>query len=207
MDFVRPVQALIPGAQGRILAVLAETTADLNLRTLARLAGVSNAQATRVLPALVELGIIDRREAPPSALFRLVPEHVASRAISAMASARRTVLGELGRAAGELDPQPVSVVVFGSFARGDADRESDLDLVIVRPAEFSEDKEGWHQAVDGLRKQARRLTGNRVEVIEIGVSEARRLLRSRKSLWLDVQRDGVAVFGTGLAELQGRRSA
>jgi hypothetical protein len=41
VDFAAPVQALIPGAQGRILAVLAETTAELNLRTIARLSGVS----------------------------------------------------------------------------------------------------------------------------------------------------------------------
>ncbi len=79
MDFVRPVQAVIPGAPGRILAVLAETAAELNLRTIARLAAVSNAQASRVLPGLVELGIVDRREVPPSALFRYVPENVAAR--------------------------------------------------------------------------------------------------------------------------------
>ena len=41
MDFVHPIEAVIPGAQGRVLAVLVETTAELNLRTLARLAGVS----------------------------------------------------------------------------------------------------------------------------------------------------------------------
>jgi hypothetical protein len=28
VDFLRPVEALIPGAQGRILAVLAETSAE-----------------------------------------------------------------------------------------------------------------------------------------------------------------------------------
>ena len=36
MDFRQPVEAVIPGAQGRILAVLAETTAELNLSTVAR---------------------------------------------------------------------------------------------------------------------------------------------------------------------------
>ncbi|MFN2486157.1 MAG: helix-turn-helix domain-containing protein [Acidimicrobiia bacterium] len=66
----------IPGVQGRILAVLAETTADLNLRTIARLSGTSVAHASRVLPDLVSLGIVERREAPPSALFRLVRDHV-----------------------------------------------------------------------------------------------------------------------------------
>lgn len=50
MDFVRPIEALVPGAQGRVLAVLVETTAELNLRTIAQLAGVSQAQASRLLP-------------------------------------------------------------------------------------------------------------------------------------------------------------
>ena len=29
--------------------------------------------------------------------------------------------------------QPVTVIVFGSYARGDADEGSDLDLVVVQP--------------------------------------------------------------------------
>ncbi|MDQ3575947.1 MAG: helix-turn-helix domain-containing protein, partial [Actinomycetota bacterium] len=68
MDFVRPIEAIVPGAQGRMLAVLAETTAELNLRTIAQLAGVSQAQASRVLPGLVQLGIVERREVPPASL-------------------------------------------------------------------------------------------------------------------------------------------
>jgi DNA-binding MarR family transcriptional regulator len=61
VDFPRPVEAVIPGAQGRILAVLAEKTGELNLRTIARLANVSPAQASRVLPDLVALGLVERR--------------------------------------------------------------------------------------------------------------------------------------------------
>ena len=41
VNFKRPVAALIPGAQGRVLATLAGTTGELNLRTLAELAGVT----------------------------------------------------------------------------------------------------------------------------------------------------------------------
>jgi hypothetical protein len=54
VDFIRPIEAIVPGAQGRVLAVLVETTAELNLRTIARLAGVSQAQTSRVLPELVD---------------------------------------------------------------------------------------------------------------------------------------------------------
>ena len=204
---MRPVQAVIPGAQGRILAVLVETTGELNLRTIARLAGVSTAQASRVLPGLVELGIVDRREVPPSALFRFEPENVAARAITALANARSTVLDELARIAGDLHPEPASVILFGSFARGEADRESDLDLVVVRPADITEEDDTWRAAVTRLREEARRVTGNPVELVEVGVADIGRLLRSRKPLWLDVGRDGVVVFGTGIDHLRGRRSA
>src|SRR3954471_11968005 len=102
MDFTRPVQAVIPGAHGRILAVLSQTSAELNLRTIARLSGVSLAHASRVMPALIELGIVERREAPPSALFRFVPENVASRAITALTRTRETVLEEIAAAATRL---------------------------------------------------------------------------------------------------------
>jgi DNA-binding transcriptional ArsR family regulator len=81
VDFRRPVHAVIPGVQGRILAVLAETTAELNLRTIARLADVSPAQASRVLPQLVKLGLVKSREAPPSALFTLINDNIAARAM------------------------------------------------------------------------------------------------------------------------------
>lgn len=207
MDFIRPVQAVIPGAHGRILAVLAETSAELNLRSIARLSGVSLAHASRVMPVLVELGVVERREAPPSALFRFVPENVASRAITSLTRTRQTVLDEMGSAATRLECPPVSVVVFGSFARGEADSESDIDVVVVRPLDVEEDDPPWRQEIDGWREHVSRLAGNRVEILEISEHDMPRLLRSRKPLWTEVQRDGMLVSGSPLTTLRERRSA
>jgi len=207
MDFIRPVQAVIPGAQGRILSVLAETSAELNLRTIARLSGVSLAHASRVMPVLVELGVVERREAPPSALFRFVPENVASRAITSLTRTRETVLDEMGSAAARLDSPPVSLVVFGSFARGEAGSESDIDVVVVRPLDIDEDDPPWREGLDGWREHVSRLAGNRVEMLEISEQDMPRLLRSRKPLWAEIQRDGVTVFGSPLTALREPRSA
>lgn len=207
MDFKRPVEAVVPGAQGRILAVLVETSAELNLRTIARLSDVSVAHASRVLPALVELGMVERRDVPPSALFRFVPEHVASRAVAHLADARRTALGELGKTASKLEPAPSSVVVFGSFARGEADRESDIDVVFVRPVAVGEEDAAWRAGIDRWTDHAKRLSGNHVEVLEVTDGEVARLLRSRKQLSLDIQRDGIVVHGRSIDDLRGRRSA
>ena len=206
VDFIRPISSVIPGAQGRVLAVLAETTAELNLRTLARLSGVSVAQMSRVLPDLVELGLVDRREVPPSSLFRLNRDHVASRAVLALGSARQTVLGELASLASELPVVPRSVIVFGSFARGEADVESDIDAVVVRPRSVAADDETWEHSIGQLSGRVRTITGNRVEILEVGEDEVAVKLSGRAQLWRDVRQEGIVVHGALIEELRrGRR--
>lgn len=195
----------MPGAQGRVLAVLAETSAELNLRTIAQLAGISQAQASRLLPDLVSLGVIERREVPPASLFRLVPEHVASRALLALARSTDTVLDEMGRVAGALPQPPVSVIVFGSFARREADLDSDIDVVVVRPAEVGEDDDEWSASLEAWRRDVRRLTGNPVEVLEVGANEAGSKLGGRSHVWADIRRDGQVVHGLTIDDLRAAR--
>ena len=207
MEFVRPIEALIPGVQGRILSVLTETTADLNLRTIARLADVSVAQASRVLPHLVELGLVERRELPPSSLFRLVREHAAAGPLLSLARVRDVVVEEMGRTAGDLPVVPVSAIVFGSFARGEADAQSDIDTVLVRPADVEESDDGWSASVEQWRDTVRRVSGNPVEVLEVGSDEIARRLPSRREIWHDIRRDGLVVHGLSVDELEVRLDA
>lgn len=202
MDFVHPVQAVIPGARGRVLAVLAHTTAELSLSTLARLANVSVAQASRVMPGLVELGLVERREVPPSSLFRLVRQNVAAQAVISLAHSRRTALAQLGAEAATLAVPPASVIVFGSFARSEADGQSDVDAIVVRPDDVLEDDEIWASSLEHWRRSARAITGNPVEILEVGRSEVRSKLSSRAQLWSDVRRDGVTVHGAGIDDLR-----
>ena len=200
----RPVQALIPGVQGRILAVLAGTTAELNLRTVAELAGVSIAQASRVLPELVALGVVERRDVPPSALFRWVPEHVAARAIGLLRDARQVIFDDMASHAGEIEPPPVSVVVFGSVATGTAEASSDLDVLVVRPSGVSVDDDRWRDSLDRWVGRVRRSSGNAVQLLEESEPDARRRLRGSTPLWGDIRREGVAVFGLSCDDLARR---
>ena len=205
MDFVHPVRALIPGVQGRVLAVLAETTAELNLRTVARLADVSTAQASRVMPSLVELGLVERREVPPSLLFRLSRENAAAQIVVSLASLYDTVLARIGEAVGQMSVLPVSVIVFGSFARRAADRDSDIDVVIVRPDEVDGEYETWVAEVEQWRRDARSISGNTVEVIEIELASAIKKLKSGGPLWTEIARDGLVVHGAPLPTFGGGR--
>jgi len=201
MEFVRPVEAIVPGVQGRVLSVLAETTTDLNMRTIARLADVSLSQASRVLARLVELGVVERHDVPPSSLFRLVRQHVAVGPLLALARGRDALIGEMGRIAAGLLVVPESAIVFGSFARGEADIDSDIDTVLVRPTGVDESDESWAESVEQWRMSVRRASGNRVEVLEVGSDEIKALLNGRRQVWRDIRRDGLVVHGLTMDEL------
>lgn len=202
VEFHHPIEVIIPGVQGRVLSVLAETTTDGNLRTIARLAGVSAAQPSRVLPHLVELGLIARREVPLSSLFRLVREHVAAGPLLSLARMRDAMIEEMGRVAADLPVAPVSVIVFGSFARSEADVESDIDTVLVRPADLDESDEGWSASVEQWSAVVRRVSGNPVEVLEAGSDEIATHLSSRRQIWRDICRDGLVVYGLSIDKLK-----
>jgi predicted nucleotidyltransferase len=207
VDFVHPVEAVVGGAQGRLLAVLAKITAPLTLRRLASLAGVSPAQASRVLPRLVELGIVGRHEVPPASQFVLNRDNVAAQLLLSLGDSRSIALRQIGESASEISPEPVSVIAFGSFARGEADAESDIDLAVVRADDVDDDDEQWADSIDLWRRQVRAFTGNDVEIIEATASEAARKLRGRSELWRSIAREGVVVDGLALDELTERADA
>lgn len=195
MDFVQPVQSLIPGAQGRVLDVLARTTAELNLGTVARIAGVSAAQASRVLPRLVDLGIVERRDVPPSSLYRLVRENLMAQAVLDLVDVRDRTVGRLRMLAQAIRPAPESVVIFGSFARAEATADSDIDVLVVRRADVDEDDERWAASLDEWLLEARRVTGNPVNHLEMSSEDLPAKLRSHKPLWQDIRRDGLLLMG------------
>lgn len=207
MDFVRPVQSLIPGAQGRVLDVLARTTAELNLGTIARLAGVSPAQASRVLPRLVSLGVVERRDVPPASLYRLVRENLMAQAVVDLVAVRERMIDRLRVLAGAIRPAPASILLFGSLAHGEADADSDIDVLVVRRADVDEDDERWNHTLGDWLVEARRASGNPVNHIELNAADVPPRMRSRKPLWRDIQRDGVLLLGDPLNGLGVRNTA
>lgn len=201
MDFVEPVQAIIPGATGRVLSVLLHTSRPLSGRGIAQLAGVSPAQAARVLPRLVELGLVRAEESPPAILYTLATDHVAAGPLQMLTRAAPLFVQGLSKEIAELRPRPAGVAVFGSLARHQAHMGSDIDILVVRPCDREEDDKLWRSVVDAIRTSAHELSGNRVEILEEGQREMRRLVSSRSPLWREIVRDALVIHGPPLDEL------
>ncbi|MDA8061434.1 MAG: MarR family transcriptional regulator [Actinomycetota bacterium] len=196
MDYVKPVETLLPGVQGKVLGVLARSDAELSMRAVARLAGVSPQQSSVVLGHLVELGIVERRDVPPVALVRLSPDNLAAQTVATFANLRQTVLDRLTDLAASIRPAPASLIVFGSFARGHAGPASDLDVLAVRPAGVSGNDDGWTDSLGAWSDRARRTVGNPINLIEVSANELPELLgRPAPSLWSDIVTDGVLLRG------------
>lgn len=172
------------------------------MRAVAELAGVSPQQASVVIGRLVELGVVERRDVPPASLVRLAPDNLAAQTVLAIAGLRRTALDRLTASAAEIQPTPASLVVFGSFARGEADPASDLDVIAVRPPGLPSDDDGWTDSLGSWIDRTTRVVGNPVNLVEVSSEELPGLFRREgTSLWRDAATEGVVLIGSPLTDM------
>ena len=202
MDYVNPLEALSPGVQGRVLTVLARTEAELTMRSVAELAGVSANQATVVLNRLVRLGLVERRDVGAAALVRLVRENEAARSVLSLVDLRQGVLARLAGEARKIRPAPACLVVFGSFARGDAHENSDIDVLAVPPSEAQVDHGRWMAALGQWSDRAARIAGNPVNLLEATMDELPKLVRREREPWRTIVEEGVVLVGDIPSEIR-----
>jgi len=97
-----------------------------------------------------------------------------------------------------------SLILFGSLARGDAGPGSDLDVVAVRPPAVQEDDDAWADALIEWRRQAREVSGCRVDLMDTGEGEVATLLARRDpAVWHDIDAEGVVLAGRAFRDIAG----
>lgn len=197
MDVSNPISCVVPSAHGPVLAVLAATTTPLTGRKIAELSHprVSQAHVARILRELTDTGLVERTPAGSSSLYVLNREHLAAGAVESLTTLRQQLWARIVEHAGAWAEPPVAVIVFGSAARGDGDVASDIDLLVVRPADVGDDDPTWHAAVTDLASRVTRWTGNPCEVLDRSESELAGMSADGERLLTEIRRDGRAVVG------------
>ncbi len=93
-------------------------------------------------------------------------------------------------------------MVFGSFARGDAHKDSDIDVLAVPPSEARVDDGRWTAAVGQWTDRAARIAGNPVNLLEATMLELPKLVRRERELWRTIVEEGVVLVGAFPSEVK-----
>lgn len=134
-------------------------------------------------------------------LYTLNRDHVAAPIVVELAQLRSAVFDRITAASGGWQIPPYHLSVFGSFARGDGDTASDVDLFVVRPAQVEEDDRRWRAQLQGLAESVLRWTGNRASIVELGEDDLVRLRSERPAVVGELAADAIVLAGPPVATL------
>ena len=156
-----------------------------------------------IIGELAELGLVERREIGRTVVVSLARHSAAGEVIDRLAHLGSEVIARLRSLATELEPAPETLLIFGSFARGEADANSDLDFLAVRSQ--SADPEKWTTALSAFTEQAHELAGNRVQVLDYELDDLRRKAGPRarvgRDFWRALRHDAIVLAGSQLDDL------
>lgn len=175
----------------RVLRFLDQSSSPENtLREIARSIGVGPSTAQVAINSLLDAGIVDGRRVGRSHALR-IRDGFARQALRRIFEEERSLEALVAKTATAAATKGTSVILFGSGARGQQRRTSDLDILVV--ANEKDDAEKQAASVAAALGQVAVM---RVRAIPLSASSLR---RKRNVTWIqDVRRDGKVLAGPGL---------
>ena len=198
-----PATCVVPPLRSRVLTTLAQSEAGLTGRAIARRSDGSVAGVARILDNLVQGGVVGRTDVGSAAVYELNREHLAADAVLLLGNLREALFRRIEVAVTKMEPQPLSVLVFGS-ALGSGDASSDIDVLMIRPPGVTEDEEEWSDAVADLESAISRWTGNPATIVEYGDLEFRRAVRANRPFVRSLRAGSLHIAGLTLSQLTQR---
>lgn len=195
MDLGSPLLDVASGVRGALLQALARLEQPVTRRQLATAAGVAPGNASAVIGDLIEAGLVLETAAGRSSMVMLNRGHLAAAPIVELANQRGELIRRLREQLSRW-PDLHEAWLFGSVARGDADRDSDIDLLIVAGDLESAD---LHERLAELHADVRSWTGNELQLVEHTKSSWHELVQAENPLVEQIRRDGIALTGDAAA--------
>ncbi len=201
MDLSNPLVTVAPTLDAGVLQVLAATTGWCTAGEVHRRLGRGSDEGVRnVLSRLVRQGVVLTESPGRFPLYLLNRDHVCAPQIEAMAMARAEIVDRIRFEIEGWGVAPTHAGLFGSFARGTADADSDIDLLVVRPEPGGAEAE-WLDQIDRLTSKVPRWTGNRAQVLDVEAATLGRMARQNDPLVDSWRADEVHLCGERLFDL------
>ena len=204
MRLANPAAALLGEKDARLLLELYRRAEPLSGRGIAANAGVPVTSAQRILARYADAGLVTVTTSAHASTYELNRKHVLYDAIFELLAAPAKLKETIGSIVQRWAGSAVTAAVFGSSARGDDSSDSDLDILVVTPVDFADDR------IDGLRRELEDTvglaTGRTVQVFNVDQQQFSKMVRSHDSLIDSLERDADTVIGTDVRTLIGSAS-
>lgn len=186
----------------RILRILSKNASMYTGRELARLAGYSHTQTNSALAELEMSGLVIKRHVGNANAYSLNDNNLLiSRVIIPAFRIEERLVQELANRFFEgMGKDLVSIILFGSTARGEEVEDSDIDLVLV--VKDGSDLGKLDVRVSEISLEAASAFGGLISPILLTETEYSRKKRSRNPFWKNVLEEGIELTPRELEEVQ-----
>lgn len=156
---------------GYVLEVLAKTTRPLSGREVHRLVAreSSHVGVQRVLNELAAQGLVIQQETGRTILNTLNRDHILAPMVIELVVVAERIPTALAQIVREEAADLEKAVLFGSIVRGDADSESDVDLLLVWPDDVDDRVRG--NSGHDIGNRIEKLLGNPCQVLHYTATE------------------------------------
>lgn len=198
MDLSAPIADVIPGHRGAVLAALVRLRKPVTGRELAAQAAVPSATARRIIDDLAAAGLVHLQPTGRAIGVTLNRRHLAVPALEQLVALRAGLIERLRAAISEWSEPAAAGWLFGSAARGDGDRRSDVDIVVVARRKPSP---VWDEQIGALDRLVSDITGNTAQVIDYTSARFRELVKSGNPLVRSLRVEGIELADGSTAVL------
>lgn len=195
----------------RVISILSAMHANIQkwyyTRELAKLAKVSTWAVSKQFSRLVEEGMVLQRSEGREKYYKLNLANPRTRKLCELFETEKKeeffkknrrlawILEDFRKRVSDFVPEVQSIILFGSAARGEDTPRSDIDvLVLVQNSEEEVFKELMN-SVDRLANEVSGRYPGKVVPVVMMMKDFERSLKEQKRFAVDVQEDGVVLFG------------
>jgi predicted nucleotidyltransferase len=176
----------------RILALfLRNPTASLHIKEVARRLSISPASVSNAVKGFHADGLLSKEEIGLAHLYKLDNEHPIVRSLKRVDGLVRLFGAGLVSKIIETDDGVISLALYGSFASGEYDEKSDVDLLAISP---NDSKRQINAAVREI--ESRLGAGVSVEVLSL--TQWRGLARKNDAFHTRVAENNILLYGSEL---------
>lgn len=170
------------------------TAKPLSGRRVHRLCGNASLRSTQLaLERLVVTGVLSADRTSSATFYSVNTDHLLWPLIEQSLLLRGELFRRIGDLAAGMD---VTIVVFGSVARGDSSPASDIDLLVVSGATET----GTDTLIDRLHELLPAWTGNAVQVYDVTVQELREKVRMEDPIIETWLAEALLLYGDTLQD-------